>query len=170
MIFDVKIGGNFCRKAQLMAGGHTTEAPATLTYSLFVSRDSVRIALTIVTLNGLQVMAYDIQNAYLTADCCEKIWTRSGPEFGSEAGRIMFIHKVLYDLRSSGAAFRAHLGETLYDFDLTRPKPTQMFGIGQLSNRTASNTMSMSCVMLMTSSPLAIKQKTCSRQYKPYSS
>ena len=75
MIFDVKIGENFRRKARLVAGGHTTEALATLTNSSVVSRDSVRIALTIAALNGLQVMACDIQNAYLTADCREKIWT-----------------------------------------------------------------------------------------------
>ena len=37
MIFYVKIGENFCRKAQLVAGGHTTEATATLTYSSVVS-------------------------------------------------------------------------------------------------------------------------------------
>ena len=115
MIFDVKIGENFCRKAWLVEGGHTTEAPATLTYSLVVSRDSVRIVHTIAALNGLEVMACDIQNAYLTADCREKIWTRAGPEFGSEAGTIMFIRKALSGLRSSGAAFRAHLAETLYD-------------------------------------------------------
>ena len=125
MIFDVKIGENFRRKARLVAGGHTTEAPATLTYSSVVSRDSVRIALTIAARNGLQVMACDIQNAYLTADCHEKIWTRAGPEFGSEAGTIMFIRKALYGLRSSGAAFRAHLAETLYDigFVPTRADP-----------------------------------------------
>ena len=37
MIFDVKIGENFCRKAHLVAGGHTTDTPATLTYSSVVS-------------------------------------------------------------------------------------------------------------------------------------
>ena len=125
MIFDAKIGENFRRKARLVAGGHTTEAPGTLTYSSVVSRDSVQIALTIAALNGLEVMACDIQNAYLTANCREKIWTRAGPEFGSEAGTIMFIHKALYGLRSSGAAFRAHLAETLYDigFVPTRADP-----------------------------------------------
>ena len=125
MIFDVKIGENFRRKARLVAGGHTTETPATLTYSSVVSRDSVRIALTMAALNGLTVMACDIQNAYLTADCREKIWTRAGPEFGSEAGTIMLICKALYGLRSSGAAFRAHLAETLYDigFVPTRADP-----------------------------------------------
>ena len=125
MIFDVKIGENFHRKAWLVAGGHTTEAPDTLTYSSVVSRDSVRIALTIAALNGLQVMACNIQNAYLTADCREKIWTRAGPEFGSEASTIMLIGKALHGLRSSGAAFRAHLAETLYDigFVPTRADP-----------------------------------------------
>ena len=79
MILDIKIGENFRRKARLVVGGHTTEAPATLTYSLVVSRDSIRIALTVAALNELEVMACDIQNAYRTADCREKIWTRTGP-------------------------------------------------------------------------------------------
>ena len=37
----------------------------------------------------------------------------------------MFIHKALYGLRSSGAAFRAHVAETLYDigFVPTRADP-----------------------------------------------
>ena len=122
MIFDVKIRENFRRNARLVAGGHTTDAPASLSYSSVVSRDSVRIALTIAALNGLEVMACDIQNAYLTANCREKIWTRAGPEFGSESGTIMLIRKALYGLKSSGAAFRAHLTETLYDI---RFIPTQ---------------------------------------------
>ena len=33
MIFKVKFGENFRRKARLVVGGHTTDAPATLTYS-----------------------------------------------------------------------------------------------------------------------------------------
>eukprot|EP00980_Cylindrotheca_fusiformis_P007911 scaffold1692_cov79-Cylindrotheca_fusiformis.AAC.2 len=47
MIFDVKLGENFRRKARLVAGGHVTEVPSSMTYSSVVSRDSVRIALTI---------------------------------------------------------------------------------------------------------------------------
>ena len=75
MIFDVKIGENFRRKAHLVAGGHTTDAPATLTYLSAVSRNSDWIALTIAALNELEVMACNIQNAYLTANCRKKIWT-----------------------------------------------------------------------------------------------
>ena len=112
-IFDIKLGENFRRKARLVGGGHTTVTPAAMTYSSVVSRDSVRIALTIAALNGLDVMACDIQNAYLTADCREKIWTIAGPEFGSEQGRILIVVKALYGLKSSGAAFRSLLAETL---------------------------------------------------------
>ena len=84
MIFDTKMGENFRRKARFVAGGHTTEVPSLLTYASLVSRDSVRIiALTVAAMNDLQIMACDIQNAYLTADCRERVWTHTGPEFGS---------------------------------------------------------------------------------------
>ena len=115
MIFDVKVGENFHWKAWCVAGGHTTETPASLTYSSVVSHNTIHIALTIAALNNLQVMSCDIQNAYLTAACHEKIWTYAGPEFGSEKGSIMLICKALYGLKSSGAAFRAHLANTLHD-------------------------------------------------------
>ena len=125
MIFDVKFGENFRCKARLVAGGHMTDTPNTLTYSSVISRDSVRIALTIAALNELSVMACDIQNAYLTADCREKIWTHAGPEFGSESGSIMIVMKALYGLKGSGEAFRAHLAEKLHNigFIPTRADP-----------------------------------------------
>ena len=78
MIFDVKLGEKFRHKAILIGGGHTTTDPASIAYSPVVSRDSVRIALTIAALNELDILACDIQNAYLTAVCREHIWTRAG--------------------------------------------------------------------------------------------
>ena len=115
MIFDIKMGESFRRKAHMVAGGHTTEVPETLTYSSVVSRDSVRIALTIAALNGLKVLACDIQNAFLTSKCREKCYTRAGPEFGSDQGKLMMITRALYGLWASGASFRSFLGEALYD-------------------------------------------------------
>jgi hypothetical protein len=98
LIFDIKMGENFRRKARFVAGGHTTDVPDSIitSYSSVVSRDSVRIALTIAGLNGIQVMACDTQDAYLTADCREKIWTVAGPEFRSEAGTIFQSSARLY--------------------------------------------------------------------------
>ena len=115
MIFDVKLGENFRRKARYVAGGHTTDTPSSITYSSVVSRESVRIALTIAALNDLDLLACDIQNAYLTAKCREKIYTIAGPEFGSEQGATMIVKMALYGLKSSGAAFRSKLAGVLHE-------------------------------------------------------
>jgi hypothetical protein len=117
LIFDVKLGENFRRKARLVAGGHQTVTPPTLTYSSVVSRDSVRIALTVAALNELDVLVCDIEGAYLTAKCRERIYTKAGPEFGSEAGSIMIVKMALYGLKSSGAAFRSKLAGVLNDLN-----------------------------------------------------
>ena len=122
MVFNVKMGENFCRKAQFVAGSHTTETPSTLTYSSVVSTDSVRIILLVAALNGLNIMACDIQNAYLMAGCHEKIWTIAGPEFGLEKGTPIIIRKALYGLKSSRAVFQAHLAETLHNISFRSSK------------------------------------------------
>jgi hypothetical protein len=59
MIFDVKVE-DFRRKAHFVAGGHTTDTPHAMTYTSVVSRESVRIALTLDALNGLEVKMADI--------------------------------------------------------------------------------------------------------------
>jgi len=113
MIFDVKM--DLTRKARFVAGGHTTEVPESITYSSVVTRESVRIAFLVAALNDLDILCADIGNAYLNADCREKIWTIAGPEFGSLQGKVMIIKKALYGLKSSGAAWRAHMAQTLRD-------------------------------------------------------
>ena len=115
VIFDVKMGENFRRKARMVAGGHKTSTPSSLTYSSVVSRDSVRLAFLIAALNDLQILACDIQNAYLTAPCREKVFTIAGPEFGSDCGKLFIITRALYGLKSSGAAFRSFLADHLHD-------------------------------------------------------
>ena len=79
MIFDIKLGENFWRKARIVAGGNTTKTPSSVTYRSVVSQYSLRIMLMIAALKNLDLQAADIENSYLTAPCREKIWTRSGP-------------------------------------------------------------------------------------------
>lgn len=86
---------DFQRKARLVAGGHMTEAPASITYASVVSRESVRIALPIAALNDLDVKTADIEDAYLTASVGEKIRCRLGPEFGADAGKKALIVRAL---------------------------------------------------------------------------
>jgi hypothetical protein len=65
MVYDVTI--DLTRKARLVAGGHQSEILKESLYSSVVSRDSVRIALTIASLNNLNVLADDVNNVYLNA-------------------------------------------------------------------------------------------------------
>jgi hypothetical protein len=112
MIFDVKME-DFRRKKRFVAGGHTTDTPHAMTYESVVSRESVRIALTLATLNYLDVKMADIENAYLMALITEKVWTVLGPEFGDDDGIRALVVRALYGLKSAGAAFRNHLAECM---------------------------------------------------------
>jgi hypothetical protein len=104
MIFDIKIE-DFRHKARLVAGGHMTKAPVTITYASVVSRETICIALLMAALNDLNVKVGDVLNAYITAPITEKVWTVFGPEFGIDAGKSAVIVRALYGLKSAGAAF-----------------------------------------------------------------
>jgi hypothetical protein len=121
MVFDIKME-DFKRKARLVAGGHKTEAPATITYARVVSRETVRIALMLAALNDLQVKAGDVLNAYITAPVKEKVWTILGPEFGNDSGKSAIIVRALYGLKSAGAAFPAHLASFMCQMGYTSCK------------------------------------------------
>ena len=54
-------------------------------------------------------------NAYITAPCRKKIWTTLGREFGDDCGWKAIVVQALYGLKSSGAAFRAHLAGCMHD-------------------------------------------------------
>jgi len=112
MVYDVKME-DFRRKARFVAGGHMTETPSSNTYASVVSRETVRIALTLAALNDLEVKTADIENAYLTAPVAEKIWCVLGPEFGADAGKRAIVVRSLYGLKSAGASFRNHMADCM---------------------------------------------------------
>ncbi len=112
MIFDVKM--DLTRKACMVAGGHQTVISKESTFGSVVSCDSVRIAFTIATLNDIDILACDIQNAYLNASTKENVYTIARREFGTEyEGRPVLIVRALYGLRSSGARFCEHSHRTI---------------------------------------------------------
>ena len=93
-----------------------TEPPASITYASVVSRESVQIAFVLAALNGLEMEAADIGNAYLNAPTKEKIVITCGLEFGAEyQGRLAKIVRAQYGLKSSGQAWRSHLAIVLVD-------------------------------------------------------
>ncbi len=113
IVWDVKLEG-FQRKARYVADGHKIDAPAALTYASVVSRESVRIALTLAALNDLDVKTSDIQNAFLTAPCSEKIWMILGDEFPEDMrGKKAIVVRALYGTKSACQAFRSHLADCM---------------------------------------------------------
>ena len=99
MIFNIKLDG-FRRKARLVGSGcMVKDTPAVVAYASDVSRETVRIALTIASLNDMEVKASDVMNTFLTAPCDEKIWTTLGTEFGDDVGKKAIIVRALYGMK-----------------------------------------------------------------------
>ena len=101
-------------KARLVAGGHLTTVPKDTTYSSVASLRSMRLMMFIAELNGLELNAGDVGNAYLEAYTKEKVCFYAGPEFGELEGHLLVIVKALYGLKTSGARYYERSAETLY--------------------------------------------------------
>ena len=99
MIFDINMDGWFTRKARYVAVRHTTDPPSSITYSSVVSRDSVRIAFDLASINNVEIRPSKICNEYLNTKCWENIWTVVGTQFGSEKGKAMLVVRALYVLK-----------------------------------------------------------------------
>jgi len=116
LIWDVKM--DFTRKARWVLDGHKTPNPIGSTYAGVVSRDSIRIAFTYAALNGLDVFAADIRNAYLQAPSSQKDYIVCGPEFGIEnVGKNALIRRALYGGKAAGKDFRNHLRSCMRHLD-----------------------------------------------------
>lgn len=111
MIFEAKQDGR--RKARLVAGGHVVDASDISVRSTVVKGISVRALDLIAHRDNLTTLVGDIGNAFITADCLEKVYSRAGPEFGDKQDAILLVNKAIYGLRSSSRAFRCHFAEFL---------------------------------------------------------
>ena len=103
MIYEVKQDGR--RKAHLVAGGHLVDPHGISTRSTVVKGVSVHLLDVIAHRDKLKVLCGDIGNAFITAPCLEKVYSRAGPEFGDRHDSIMVLTKALYGLQSSSHAF-----------------------------------------------------------------
>ena len=113
LVWDVKL--DLTRKARWVLDGHKTAAVDYSTYAGVVSRESVRILLTYAALNGLDVCAADIRNAYLQAPSSRKDYIICGPEFGLEnVGKVALIHRALYGGKAAGRDYRQHLRSCMW--------------------------------------------------------
>jgi hypothetical protein len=79
----------------MVADGHLTDIPLESVYSSVVSLRGLRIITFLSELNGLDLWATDISNAFLEAFTMEQNYIIAGPEFGQLEGNylIMSLHK-----------------------------------------------------------------------------
>ena len=71
-------------------------------------------------LNKVEVLVADIfVNVYLNADCCEKVYTIVGPEYGSRARKNIVITQALYGLICSDTLWRANVASTMIELNFT---------------------------------------------------
>ena len=110
-IFDIKM--DLTRKARICARGDQTETPSSITYASVVTRESIRIAFVLASLNDLEILSADVAGAYLNAPCAEKVYTILGEEFGDYAGRKAVIIMALYGLKSAGYSWRTFCARIL---------------------------------------------------------
>ena len=113
LVFDIKLDGNFTRKARFVADGSQVDLPKSMTYSSVVSRESVRIAFLLASLNELEVSACDISGAYLNAPAGEKVWFAAGPECKESEGMTMVITRALYGTKSAAKAWKDYFQQSL---------------------------------------------------------
>ena len=73
LIFDVKI--DIARNPRYVSGGHIIDTTFYMTYTSVVIRDNMHLAFLIATLNDLDLLAGDNQNAYLNALTKEKVFS-----------------------------------------------------------------------------------------------
>jgi hypothetical protein len=151
LVFDLKL--DMKRKARYVAGGHLTDVSTYMTYSSVVSRDTVRIGFLMAALNNLDILAGDIQNAFLEAPTKEKIFFYAGDEWKSDKGKVVIVVRALYGLKSSALQFRNCLAEVLGNrlgFKSSLADPDLWYKPMTSKDGFVFNTMLISWYMLMT--------------------
>ena len=123
LVFDVKHDGR--HKARLVGGGHLTDVPVESVYSGVVSLRGLRMVAFLAELNGMDLWATDVGNAYLEAYAAELLYIVAGPEFGDLEGHILVISKALYGLRTSGLRWHERFSQCLREmgFEPSKGEP-----------------------------------------------
>jgi hypothetical protein len=84
-----------------------------ITYSGTVQDISVRLLLIVAVQNQLNFMTGDVGNAFCTAPCAEKVWTRAGAEFGNRQGCKVSLKRALNGLKTASRSYNLFFGDLL---------------------------------------------------------
>lgn len=105
-IFKIKNqeGNKYLYKARLVAQGFAQRFPEdyTDTYSPTVRIESVKTALVVASVLGLEVHQFDVQTAYLHAKLDKEIYVKAPHSKSTNKGETWLLNKSLYGLKQSG--------------------------------------------------------------------
>ena len=87
IIFDIK-QQDLRHKARFVVGRHMLDSSMYNTYLSTIQGISIRLLFLIAMDNNLNIMTGDVNNAFPTAPCSEKVLTVAGPEFGKKKGEL----------------------------------------------------------------------------------
>ena len=104
MIFNIKLGSGFTRKARFVAEGHDIETPPSTTYTSIISIESVYIVLMLADLNVIDVDCADAYNAHLNGKPKERFWFQAGHAFGVHKGYVVVVVREFYGLKGTVSA------------------------------------------------------------------
>ena len=97
-----------------MDGNFTPSMSQEECFASVVSTEAVCLGFVLAQIQGLQCIAGDVCNAFLTAFTHKKIYIQAGPEFGNLEGRIMVMKKAVYGTKTAALCF--HMNHFLYAF------------------------------------------------------
>lgn len=105
-VYKIKTLGNnnVLYKVRLVTQGFVQKYPENYidTYSPTVRAESVKSALVITSILGLEVHQFDIQTAYLHAELDKKVYVKTPPGIETVEGNTWLLNKSLYGLKQSG--------------------------------------------------------------------
>jgi hypothetical protein len=107
-------------KARFVAGGNTVDTSGLDTYLSVMELQSVGLLLSIADANNMEVLSADIKNAYLSSPVQEKVYIRLGEEWGEHAGKVAYVKKAIYGLRTSPASFGNYVAGHMLDLGYRR--------------------------------------------------
>ena len=88
-------------------------------YLSVVSRDGVRIMLTLAALYNLDLQTANVQNTYLNAKPKERAYFYAGTEFGKDEGKLVIVVRAFYGLKRDVSAWAAAIHQCMRNLGFT---------------------------------------------------
>ena len=104
MVFTIK-QEDLRHKAKLVINGNVVDASNVNKYSPTVKITSVRLVFLMAVYKKLSIMTSGIMNAFPTAPCREKIWSRTSPEFGKREATLVTLNRAYPQLHYHSMIF-----------------------------------------------------------------